>query len=33
MSQFMRKLGIDGILLTILVCLLAGIARIAFAVP
>jgi len=33
MSQFMRKLGVDGILLLILACVLAVIARIAFAMP
>jgi hypothetical protein len=31
MSQFMRKLGVDGILLMILACILAGIVRVAAA--
>jgi len=33
MSQFMRKFGIDIIMLMVLVSLLAGIAKIAFAAP
>lgn len=33
MSQFMRKLGIDGILLLILTCVLAAIVRVALAMP
>lgn len=31
MSQFMRKLGVDGILLVILACILAAIMRVALA--
>ena len=33
MSQFMRKLGTDGILLLILTCVLVAIARVALAMP
>ena len=33
MSQFMRKLGVDGILLLMLACVLAAIARVALAMP
>lgn len=31
MSQFMRKLGVDGILLLLLACILAAIVRVALA--
>lgn len=33
MSQFMRRLGIDSILLLILTCVLAAIVRVALAMP
>jgi|GEM_PF-3120781 hypothetical protein len=33
MSQFIRKLGIDGILLLILACVLAAIVRFVLAMP
>jgi hypothetical protein len=33
MSQFTRKLGIDGILLLTLACILAAIVRVAAAIP
>ncbi len=33
MSQFMRKFGIDGILVMVLAGLLAGIASVASAMP
>ena len=33
MSQFMRKFGIDAILLLILTCVLATIVRVALAMP
>lgn len=33
MSQFMRKLGVDGILLLILTCVLAAIVGFVLAMP
>lgn len=33
MSQLIRKLGIDGILLLILICILVAIVRAASAMP